>query len=338
MLKRLFGLNPPKVSFRVVCPFCMTLTTSDAEIDKCPQCNLDMPPLYKHAAYKETPLPPFFLQVGGYSQAGKSVWLSALTLMIMRMARLWPGFFHQAATQETLNFIKDVNQFVSSGILPQPTPLGEQQAYLMILNQMASWSGRSLVVRDCSGESFTPMGFTVANMPYFLHVPTTMLFFSLNDMENNGDTMDRLLANYIHTLLSNKIKLKHTRRNIVVVLSKADTLVGLPNNLRDYLANDPLWTDLSSPGIPKPLDVERMDHYMKILANVSEAVANWLMYRDASAAGFIAMANANNIQLRFTLVSSLGAPPNAQGAIETFSPRRVLDPFFWAMEFERSAR
>ena len=203
MLKRIFG--PKKVSFQVVCPFCMTLTTSDSEIDKCPKCNLDLPPLYKYAAYSTPPLPPFFLQVGGYSQAGKTVWLSALTLMIMRMARLWPGFFHQAATQETLNFIKDVNQFVSSGILPQPTPLGEQQAYLMILSQMASWGGRSLVVRDCSGESFTPLGFAVANMPYFLYVPTTLLFFSINDMEANGDTMDRLLANYIHTLLSNKV-------------------------------------------------------------------------------------------------------------------------------------
>jgi hypothetical protein len=297
-----------------------------------------MPPLYKHAAYSQPSLPPFFLQVAGYSQAGKTVWLSALTLMIMRMSRLWTGFFYQPATQETLNFIKDVNYFMSSGTLPQPTPLGEQQAYLMVLNQMAAWSGRSLVVRDCSGESFMPMGFTVANRPYFLHVPTTLLFFSLNDMDNSGDTMDRLLSNYIHTLLTNKISLKQTRRNIVVVVSKADTLIGLPNNLRDYLSNDPLWTDLSSPGLPQPLNGDRMIHYMKVLANVSEAVADWLMYRDASAAGFISMANANNIQLRFSLVSSLGAPPNAQGAIETFLPRRVLDPFFLAMEFERSGR
>lgn len=336
-MRKLFGPKPqPKPILRIVCPFCMTLTKSETPVENCPKCGLDMPPLYQNAAYDEPPLPPFFLQVAGYTKAGKTVWLSALTKMIMEMPRLWPGFFYHAATEETLQFIRDVNEYTRTGKLPIPTALGPQQAYIMILKQMATWAGRSLVIRDCSGESFEPMGFAVANMPYFLHVPTTLLFFSLSDMEKNGQRMNTLLSNYINTLLSHKIKPKDARRNIVVVLSKADALAGLPNNLRDYLVNDSLWTDMTTPGIPQPLNIERMTKYMNILGNVSNAIADWLRFRDAGADGFISIANDSNICLRFTLVSSLGASPNEHNEIEFFSPRRVLDPFFWAMELEKT--
>ena len=148
--------------------------------------------------------------------------------------------------------------------------------------------------------------------------------------------MDILLSNYIHTLLVNKINLSNPRRNIVVILSKADLIPQLPNDLRLYLVNDPLRAALSSEGKLEPLDSNKMSHYMKELANISNIIADWLLSRDAGASGFIAMAKANNIHVRFSIISSLGGVDITTGLADDIFPLRVLDPFFWAMDFEKT--
>lgn len=56
-------------------------------------------------------------------------------------------------------------------------------------------------------------------------------------------------------------------------------------------------------------------------------------YGDPPATPFF-MQLSGNIQTRFTVVSSLGAEAGTVDRVDTLSPRRVLDPFFWALYFE----
>lgn len=139
-ISKMLGLKSSK---SIICPFCMSHFLWDGETNICPSCTLEIPPLYRNAVISKPPIAPFFLQIGGYSQAGKTTWLFAFTRMLTQMARLWTDFYYQASTEETLHFVRNVAYSLRHG-LPPATHLGEQQAYIMILNGMMPWSGRSL--------------------------------------------------------------------------------------------------------------------------------------------------------------------------------------------------
>jgi hypothetical protein len=327
---------PPQMV--IVCPYCMKELHSDHELEQCtnPKCQAELPILYRRAGYAKPPTHPLFLQVAGIPASGKTLYLYALTLMLRKMPMLWPGFFPNAANDETRVIIREIAQFEQTGVLPNPTGLTGNQAYIMMLQRMGVYSDRGLVIRDVSGEAFQGFEFNVEYAPYLIHVPTTLMFFDLNDMQAKGYTMDDMLNSYIVTLLANDKNPHQDPRNIVAVISKADQLRDLTPGLEQYLNNDTLWQDVTSGGSPAggSFDAQRLGEYITRMGNVSNAIGQWLMRRDASAAAFLSMAQANNIGVRFSLVSSLGGGLT-DGRMTAFSPRRVIDPFLWTMEFER---
>lgn len=331
--------KPKEPSLRVVCPYCMKLLQSDEPLAKCtnPTCGKDLPILYRTAAYGNPPVVPLFLQVAGLTQSGKTVFLYALSLMLRKMPKLWPGFFANAANDETRKMMRDVAQFEATGVLPPPTGLAGNEAYITMMQNMGVYPNRALVIRDVSGETFKEFEFDTDYAPYLVHVPSTLMFFDLNDMREKGHTMDELLNSYIVTLLENGVNPKAQPRNVVAIVSKADAISDLPPGLKTYVTDDPLWQDANASGTPSGgyFDAQRLSEYVQRQSNVSSAIAQWMITRsDANAAGFLAMAQQNNIGVRFSIISSLGGGV-VDKQILSLSPRRVLDPFLWTLEFER---
>jgi hypothetical protein len=161
------------------------------------------------------------------------------------------------------------------------------------------------------------------------------MFVSLPDLPNSGGrTMDMLLVNYINTLMKHGVDFKKERRKLVVVFTKADLIGDLPPNLRQYLMKDPLWAAVNSHGHQKRMHAEDMQEYIEVMESVSMVIRDWVG-RNHSGQAFLNLANAKNIDLRFSLISSTGAAVNESGSmLENLSPRRVLDPFFWALELQ----
>lgn len=318
----------------ILCPYCMAGIKFRKEFNKCPSCNRELPVRYRQD-YNEAP--PFFVQLVGWSRVGKTVYLQALTLMLMRMTLYWKNHFNFAPlTQETLEYVRNVHEFLNTGVMPPPTQLEIQQAYMMILKGMERWGGRTIVTRDVAGEYFNELEWPIQYTPYLMNVPVTLLMVSMQDIETQAaKTMDQLMMGFIQTLARNDRDYRKKNRKLVVILSKADLIYArLPQEIQNYLMNDPLAQTLSQEQVyGQSWDVASMESYMLEMKRVSGQLCDWI-------SGYYAGRNLNNLahdaqfQLEFTIVSSTGASVINDRLPVNMQPRRVLDPYFWALDFQ----
>lgn len=315
-------------SRKIICPFCLCEIKGGKTIERCPSCKAELPVQYVHDYDSNL---PFFVQIFGWSQHGKTVFLSALTLMLVQMGNVWPRYAPSAANDTSQRKVREIRQYLANGTMPRPTDMGSQEIYVMILRNMERWGGRTLVTRDCPGEIFDRMKVPVEQAPFLLNAPTTFMLVSLPDLTgSDGKSIDQLMNNYVNTLMANGVKFEKQRRKLVVVFTKADLIPGLPPNLRNYLINDPLWAAVNSPN-PVQLDSQGMAEYLEVMQRVSNSVRDWIA-QDAAGKSFTRLAELRNIEVRYSLVSSTGYNP--QGAAMAITPRRVLDPYFWALELQ----
>lgn len=317
---------------RIICPYCLAEIRTWGNPENCPSCKVELPVQYVQE-YEQHP--PFFTQVFGWSRAGKTVFQYAMTLMLMKMANVWPDYAYSPATEATLKKTQEINEYLQNGVMPPMTQMGEQDVYVMLLRNMERWRGRTLVLRDCPGEIFDNLEVPVNQAPFLLNAPTTFMFLSLPDLPNSkGRSIEMLLGNYINTLMKHKVDFVKSQRKLVVVFTKSDLIQDLPANLRNYLINDPLWASVNARGAISQLDAVAMQNYIETMMRVSDAIQAWLN-QDFSGRTFIRLAQQKNIDLRFSLISSTGTAVGADGAmVESLSPRRILDPFFWALELQ----
>lgn len=320
---------------RIICPYCLAELRTRGNPDTCPSCKAPLPVQYVHE-YEQHP--PFFTQVFGWSRAGKTVFQYAMTLMLLKMGNVWSNYTPSPATEETLKKTQEINEYLQNGKMPPMTQLGTQEVYVMLLRNMERWGGRTLVLRDCAGEIFDTLEVPVAQAPFLLNAPTTFMFLSLSDLPNSkGRSIEQLLNSYINTLMKHRINFAKEQRKLVVVFTKADLIQDLPANLRNYLINDPLWAAVNARGAVSQLDTGSMQTYIETMMRVSDAIQDWVS-QDYSGKTFIRLAEQKNIDLRFSLISSTGAAVGPDGKmVESLAPRRVLDPFFWALELQSKA-
>jgi hypothetical protein len=285
-----------------------------------------------------TQMPPFFVQVFGWSGVGKTVFLQALTLMLVKMANVWPNYTYAALNDTSQRRVSEIHNLLARGVMPPSTQLGAQEVYIMALRDMERWGSRILVTRDCAGEAFDTMDVPIEEAPYLINVPTTFMLIGPPDDASNegGKSFDQLLNNYINTLVNKGVNFNRQRRSIVVVFTKADQRRDLPPDLRAYLVNDPLWSAVNARGTSAMLDAAGMSQYVNTLQYISGRIQEWVE-EEAVGKNFLRLAERRNIDLRFSLISSTGEAVGAGNSLTTgLSPRRVLDPYFWAMEIQGS--
>ena len=316
----------------MVCPYCLhdLSFVMNEKLEKCKVCNKEIPPLYKRD-YRIAP--PLIIQLLGWRQVGKTSFLQALTFNLLRMNMVWPNLIFQPTTDPTLRFIRSVKEYLFNGRMPKVTHLGQNEAYIMLCHDMERWGSRTVVFRDCAGEIFDPLNITQFEaVPYLLHAPTTLLLISLADLvEMPNFSMDQLISSYINTLLTNKIDPRKTKRNMVVVFTKADLIKDLPTPLYDYYNDDPIG-DAIITNKEFVLDSQEMQNYLIKMNEISGLISDWINSRP-SGRSLILQAKKNHIDLRFSLISSTGQNTNSGGQLE-WKPRRVIDPFIWALEFQ----
>ena len=317
----------------IICPYCLA-TSRGKRIGKCSSCSKELPIQYIND-YSDHP--PFFIQVFGWPRVGKTVYLSALTLMLMKMSQVWPSYSSSPITEETQKKFMEINGSFSKGQMPPITPKENQDIFLIQLNDMELWGGKTLVIRDYAGEYFRGMNILSEKVPFLFKAPTTFMFISLPDIyqSTDGRSMDMLMNAYLTTFLKNKIDIKPQNRKIVVVLTKADLLEEeLPTNLLKYLEDDPIWPAIDNTEINTLLDSTSMLEYIETMERVNNAIQNWIQ-QEAAGQLFIRLAQRNNIDLKFSLISSTGSEVGDDGNVpQKLEPRRVMDPFFWALEFQ----
>ncbi|MCA9397989.1 hypothetical protein KC573_04100 [candidate division WWE3 bacterium] len=318
---------------RIICPNCHSeiriLNTSRV----CATCEFELPMQYVKHFEKHTPL---FIQVFGWSQVGKTVYQDALVLLLTKMANIWPKFAYTSTTEMTQRKLERVNEFYHDGKLPEATQLDRREPYVMLLHNMVRWGGRTLILRDCAGESFDKIEVSEADAPFLLKAPIIFMFISIPDIqEQNRQSMDMLLNNYINTLVSKDVDIQRSKKKIVIIFTKGDLLHDLPPHLHRYLNNDPIWNAVNREGPTKAFDSDYVEKYVNRMTQINHEIAKWIC-RDYAGKSFMNLAQQNNLDLRFSLVSATGSQVGKNGYLkERLRPRRVLDPFFWALELQK---
>jgi hypothetical protein len=323
---------------KLLCPFCLNEIQGSREEKSCLSCEKIIPSLYLQHARDLEPLP---VQAIGWSGHGKSVFLSALTLLLTRMQVVWENYSWHPGNEETKEAIEVSNRYLESGSLPPSTPLGTADApCLLLLRGMDRWGGRALVYRDCAGEHFDKLSIPVKDVPFLLKARTIFLIASPENLAMQRErTIDILLNGLLTTFSQNGIDLSKDRRRLVVVLTKADLIRNLPVTLRDYLVKDRVWRTLEqgTPGLR--FDVPATERYLDTMTEVDRQLREWVE-KDAPGRHLVRLATGSGLDLRFSLVSATGGPVHESepgNRLENrWDPRRLLDPLLWALSFENS--
>jgi hypothetical protein len=333
----------------ILCPYDLVETRYTGNIGACPSCKTNFPPLY-YQTHKECP--PFFLQMTGWSQVGKSAFLLSLTYVLQQMNPYWgTDFVIMPETDPTMKYFQQASDVRLTGKVPTPTQLRIQDAFIIQMKNMPRWGNRTLVTRDVAGEAFEgQMELPLEYMPYLLHVPTTLMLTSpidmipLKDGDNSAEKQKRLqpeiqhlMTKFINTLAKAGHDFRKVPRRVIVIISKADKLskesagpIQLYPDLISYLQAGEL-----SPNNPKKelANTQKMDVYMNTLTAIGERTREYVMDCIPGGRQLVAQAKDYNISLDFCLVSSLGSDVGPNGVLEyNLNPMRVLDPLLLALD------
>jgi hypothetical protein len=278
---------------------------------------------------------PFYVQLIGWSRVGKTVYLQTLALMLKKMERFWgDNYVCSPLTESTLAFMENVKTYEVEGEMPFPNQVKLHDAFIMLLQGMERWGGRTLVTRDVAGENFmNNMQFPLEFMPYLVHVPVSIMMISIPDLKaEKKNSVENLLNSYVDTLALHRPNYKSSNLKVIVVLSKADKFKNeLPDDLKIYLESDPFNIRINKNQF---IDSDFMKEYMKKLYDTSAKIKKWFAETQPGGQMFLNKATRENLSLEFTLVSSTGTDPgpNAKMLVD-LNPLRVLDPYFLALDF-----
>ena len=326
----------------IQCPRCRSLVRinpNEAQNPSCKSCNFVIPLAYARG-YNHAP--SVFIQLFGLPGAGKTMFLDMLRLYLYDMDQAWEatGFYAQPITQLDMEH-KDILQSErSQGTLPGSTPKRERnqnEVYIMLLNHMVRWGSRFLVVVDHAGEQFGKLVVDVAEIPFLQHTPVTILLLSLPDLVREKKRVDNLINSYITSLEENGVNFAKEHHQLIIVFSKADLISNLPPELSDYLSKDTTYLSLKNQQRNFKISSEaEMDNYIRQMSIMSNVIRKWLEEKILGGATMLNMLKDKDIATRFTVMSATGLPLSGSGNALVPTPRRVLDPFFWVLEYYKS--
>lgn len=330
---KLFGQNK-----YIDCPRCLneiSINVKQLESNStvnCEECKFDIPLKYVR---KFNDAYPAFIQLFGWSQVGKTTFLDVLRLILYHHP-LWPQFTCDPITKLDFDHKAILLDQRLNGERPNSTiarDRDQNNPYIMLLNDMHRWGSRFMVMMDHAGEQFQGFDVPEGEIPFLQHCPTTIMLYSLTE-EKAGKRIDDLMTTYIGSLERYGVDFKKSPRNLIVVFAKGDRITNLPPNLAEYLNSDETWAYLEQLDRPPYLQNASLSEYIEIMGRVSDSIEKWFHNNIAGAQQFNAMAIRNNIETRFSIISAQGQEFNEFTSAAQMNPKRVLDPFFWALEFQ----
>lgn len=294
----------------------------------CEETQLEIP---KRFAESYESIPPLWLITIGYPQHGKTVYLSALTLMLERVGVLWQDTHHRYLDDFTRESVKQMRMAAITGQSPPPT---QEQDFirplLMNVEDIPTVGSYCAVMYDVPGEAFLAKKNTYQAIDPLRVANTLWFFVSLKDIEDEKIyTLPDLFNVYSDVMYDQGISLEN--RNLIVVYTKAD-LYEFPPDIDDYIFSDPLQSltyKESFDNLPRDFDVNK---YVKRMEMISEKLEQFTKGLNGGAP-FISSVKAEGMTIKFCATSALGQNPNEMTGymVENARRFRVLDPFIWAV-------
>jgi hypothetical protein len=236
--------------------------------------------------------------------------------------------------EHTTTLLSKGTSFVPTGSTPRRV-LKQTEVLIFYLRNMPRWGSRTMVVMDHAGEQFAGLDLDLADIPFLQHTPISILLLSLDDLASAGKRIDDLITTYLRTLDMHHADPAGQRRQLIVALSKADLLCDLPAELSSYLSSDTGGLPLTGRQGNAQLSGEHLQCYLQRMQQSSDAIRNWVATTLPNGRSMLNMLHNQKVETCFTLISATGSPlpPISGGGALAPRPRRVLDPFFWMLEY-----
>jgi hypothetical protein len=297
------------------------------------------------AVEPEPPLEPT-LEILGRPRDGKTSFIWALHFMLRRLSWVWPQYLCWS-DEETEKQIRQELMAVQLRRLPDQNAGMGGRSYRLMLKEMERWGDRPLVLVDDRAGPFGEAEPGAAGREINWGASICWLL-SLADLDAiDAQLVDVQLTDLVRARLRSARSIEAEPLKLVIALNKADRLPNLPDSLRRYLKADPIAAvveaegQLKAEGVGQGDPARRFDDqavalYLERMWEVHDELAAWL---SRSLAGHLLARRAaeHQLEMRFCLVSATGSDLTANGQLAIpWSPRRVLDPLFWALELESS--
>jgi hypothetical protein len=321
----------------VFCPRCLArlpLRSQVTQDQSCEHCHFVLPLAYITGCQQA---PPVFVQVFGLPGSGKTTFLNTLESLLLDLDQIWQesAFYARPLTEQTMEHTTTLLGRGGTSILAASTPrstLAQTKVLIFSLCNMPRWGSRTMVVMDHAGEQFASLNLDLEEIPFLQHTPLTILCLSLHDLIHAGRRIDDLITTYLSTLKMHGVHPGGQRRQLIIAFSKADLLSNLPSELSSYLSSDTTGL-LPGGGQGNPrVSAEQLPGYLQQMQRINHAVRGWVETLP-NGTSMLNMLKDLGVETRFTLISATGGP--LAGSSLAPRPRRVLDPFFWMLEYHR---
>jgi hypothetical protein len=327
----------------IMCPYCLTMQEpQQTNLCNNPKCGRKLPPKYVESARSSnlTCLGTF-----GLKSHGKTALLSSLMQSAQAVHKIVPGSYVRPLDDDTQKILNEWSMRYKKGDvqLPSTPPSERPQPLLVMNNKFATRQPNVLVAYDLAGEVLERAG----NQPEYVRalnkVNTIWCVVSLDDLINYNDagySLDGLFNVYLDAMAELHISIKG--KNILVVYTKADVLVGvrqglqpLPFEVEEYLATDPYDQLREKRGAEMPAFDE--DAYFSKMNEISDILLEYTTdYVDGGGA-FVSMVRDAGAQVYFTLNSAYGSALDTNNSTLGMGVHaiRVLDALIWAIKLDK---
>lgn len=317
----------------MLCPFCLKGVRFGREqreggvmyLCPDPKCKQEVPPAYVQDYRK---YPPVVVSAIGSRGHGKTVYLASLFHVLrdgeLSPANYWPGFYTMALSEPDMETISGNGQMLKDGKLPAPNPMNFPRPTMIRVVGMPMQRDCTLLCYDAAGEVVKNPTRLVLYASFVQRARTAIFLISIPDLKDTevSQAMHDLLNVYV--LGMSALDAHKQGQHLVVVYSKADE-IGFTKPWSDVKT----YLDQGSMG-----ELACPEGYMKRMRKVSSQLREFTS-RELRASAFLNMADANFRSVTFSVISALGAQPHAGLLDVGITPKRVFDPFLWAMEKSR---
>lgn len=285
---------------------------------------------------------------------GRTSFLWAMLFLLRQLSRVWPRYRCWPIDESTGSSLLKIHEALRLGHLPDRWSFngGPDYNYALHLTNMNPWGERHFIVRDAPDTAFSSEHLDAEEKTRLIdwNRPAFWLL-SLSDLDEvRGRFLDLELDQLIRARHASGEAAREYPFRLVVVLTKGDAITDLPTELRCFLKEDPLakalaagkggifrahdQVDVQPPpaGLDSYPEGDPLNAYFQARRLIDEMIRDWLS-SNSSGRALLARAADLDVDLRLSVVSATGSGFVSDGQLGmAWSPRRILDPYFWSLE------
>lgn len=297
---------------------------------------------------------PVSVEIFAMPGHGRTCFVWSMLFMLRQLSRAWPGYLCWPLDESSGRSLVRIHEALRSGQLPERWGSNGDGAskHVLHLRNMNPWGERVFVVWDAPDPVFAAERLEEDskrrsvdwNRPAFW-------LLSLSDLDDvGGRFLDLSLDQLVRVRHASGEAAREYPFRLIIVLTKGDAITDLPPELRCFLKEDPLAKALamSEGGLFRAHDAidlspdqhgpdpypegDPLNAYFQARDLIDEITRDWMSSNSAGRA-LLARAHDLGVDLRFSVVSATASGFASGGYLGTaWSPRRVLDPYFWSLE------